>query len=87
VSLEWVKEPGRHCKDMDYEQSFGGKEAQKRFAHEVCFGFGKKTCPVMFECRDEGRRQPYGVWGGLPEGSPGRPRIHRWTRTDMEETA
>lgn len=35
------------------------KERRERLALEVC-----AECPVRAECRDAGREEPFGIWGG-----------------------
>lgn len=35
-------------------------------AKKIC-----KRCPVIIDCREAGRREPFGVWGGLSEDERG----------------
>ncbi|MCA1782021.1 MAG: WhiB family transcriptional regulator [Intrasporangiaceae bacterium] len=64
------------CKNEPVQVMFGPYDLQREAARRLC-----QNCPVVFECRLAGRDEPYGLWGGLPEGSaerrvlpPGAPR-------------
>jgi hypothetical protein len=69
--VNWHEHPDRHCADHpDKDDFFGDYDTQVQLAATVCRG-----CPVIFECQQEGARTEYGLWGGRPEGSAGRPRL------------
>lgn len=56
------------CLGLDDLQLFGPWHIQMQTARQFCSG-----CPVRTECAEQGKEEAYGLWGGLPEGSPGRP--------------
>jgi hypothetical protein len=55
------------CQGLDIDDLFGPWERQADTARKVC-----AQCPVKMECYEDGRDEVYGLWGGVPEGSPGR---------------
>ena len=55
------------CAGMDLDEFFGDLDTQHRLANEVC-----STCPVLPECAEQGKAETWGLWGGMPEGTPGR---------------
>jgi hypothetical protein len=65
--MTWLEHPDRHCAGMD-TNLFVGTIEQQRSVVTVCNG-----CPVRTECATQGKKEPYGVWGGTIEGTPGRP--------------
>jgi hypothetical protein len=70
---------------MDPGLFFASADKQQALAAEVCAG-----CPVAFDCREYGRDEPWGLYGGLPQGEPGRPKLadrHRVTRRAVSVNA
>jgi hypothetical protein len=57
------------CRDADPEAFFGSKAEQADTARHYC-----QRCPVLADCAAEGMTLHYGLWGGMPEGTHGRPR-------------
>lgn len=43
---------------------FSDREADKREAKAICL-----TCPLLAECREYGKTQEHGIWGGI-EATP-----------------
>jgi hypothetical protein len=56
------------CQGESLDVLFGEPHVQAEAAIRLC-----ANCPVINECREEGKREAFGLWGGLPEGHPERP--------------
>jgi hypothetical protein len=72
MSKAWMANPDRACADTSWDLLFGPREIQHDLALLLC-----AHCPVQMECRNEGKTEAYGLYGGIPQGGPGRPRIYK----------
>jgi len=57
---EWHKRAA--CRGMDPNVFYPANVHQSAAARKVC-----ADCPVRGECREAGRREALGVWGGVPD--------------------
>ena len=86
--LEWI-EHGL-CRDPKFDKSWwfpetrGGSWAVRELAVSIC-----NRCPVQAECREYGRTEKYGIWGGesAGESSWGRRRRLNQRRASGSDTA
>lgn len=48
------------CSTSDPELWFSDRKRDKAAARELCM-----TCPLLADCRELGKTQEYGIWGGV----------------------
>jgi len=64
-NVAWLEQAA--CRGHDPEMWFD--PARYQDAKKIC-----NTCPVILRCREYGKREPDGVWGGRIHGAIRRPR-------------
>jgi hypothetical protein len=55
---EWICDAA--CAEVDPEIIFGKHRERRAFAKQYC-----ARCPVNVQCFQAGKRESYGVWGGV----------------------